>query len=188
MENGVVNTRREEGDGQTPIAQIADELNVETIMEGTVQYAGDQVRITAQLIDPGTGSHLWSGNYDRPFADLFAIQSEIARAMVDAADLRLTAEASRRPTGSFLAYEQYLEGRYFLNQGWAPGRGLKEAIDSGAWLVGPADQVTEKLKDIEARYPGLESVNVGQVIGTPESVILEQLERFSEEVMPAFTN
>ena len=51
---------------------------------------------------------------------------------------------------------------------------------------GTAESVTEKLKDVEARYPGLESVNVQQVIGTPESVILEQLERFSEEVMPAF--
>lgn len=65
---------------------------------------------------------------------------------------------------------------------------LKDAIDSGAWLCGPADAVTEKLKAIEERYPGLESVNVGQVIGTPQSFILEQLERFSEEVMPAFVN
>ena len=66
--------------------------------------------------------------------------------------------------------------------------GLEGAIDAGAWLCGPADQITEKLKDIEARYPGLEFVNVQQVIGTPQSVILEQLERFSEEVMPAFKN
>jgi len=63
---------------------------------------------------------------------------------------------------------------------------LRQAVDAGAWLCGTAESVTEKLKDIEARYPGLESVNVQQVIGTPESVILEQLERFSEEVMPAF--
>ena len=63
---------------------------------------------------------------------------------------------------------------------------LRQAVDAGAWLCGTAESVTEKLKDVEARYPGLESVNVQQVIGTPESVILEQLERFSEEVMPAF--
>ena len=63
---------------------------------------------------------------------------------------------------------------------------LREAVDSGAWLCGPAELVTEKLKAIEEAYPGLESVNVGQVIGTPQSVILEQLQRFSEEVMPAF--
>ena len=65
---------------------------------------------------------------------------------------------------------------------------LKDAVDSGAWLCGPAEVVTEKLKAIEEAYPGLETINVGQVIGTPQSVILEQLERFSEEVMPAFKN
>jgi len=63
---------------------------------------------------------------------------------------------------------------------------LRQAVDAGAWICGTAESVTEKLKDVEAKYPGLESVNVQQVIGTPESVILEQLERFSEEVMPAF--
>jgi alkanesulfonate monooxygenase SsuD/methylene tetrahydromethanopterin reductase-like flavin-dependent oxidoreductase (luciferase family) len=65
---------------------------------------------------------------------------------------------------------------------------LKEAVDAGSWLVGPAENVIEKLKAVEERYPGLEAVNVGQVIGTPQSVILEQLERFSEEVMPEFKN
>ena len=63
---------------------------------------------------------------------------------------------------------------------------LRQAVDAGAWFCGTAESVTEKLKDVEARYPGLEAVNVQQEIGTPESVILEQLERFSEEVMPAF--
>ena len=57
---------------------------------------------------------------------------------------------------------------------------------AGSWLCGPAELITEKLMNIQERYPGLASVNVGQVIGTPQSVILEQLQRFSEEVMPAF--
>ena len=65
---------------------------------------------------------------------------------------------------------------------------LKEAVDSGAWLCGPPEVIIEKLKGIEQRYPGLNSVHVGQVIGTPQSVILEQLQRFSEDVMPAFKN
>ena len=63
---------------------------------------------------------------------------------------------------------------------------LREAVDAGAWFCGPPESIIEKLKDIEERYPGLESVNVGQTIGTPQSVILEQLQQFSEEVMPAF--
>ncbi len=63
---------------------------------------------------------------------------------------------------------------------------LDQAAAAGSWLCGPAELITEKLMNVQDRYPGLESVNVGQVIGTPQSVILEQLQRFSEEVMPAF--
>ena len=63
---------------------------------------------------------------------------------------------------------------------------LKDAVDAGAWLCGPPEAIIGKLKDLEQAYPGLNAVNVGQVIGTPQSVILEQLQRFSEEVMPAF--
>ncbi len=63
---------------------------------------------------------------------------------------------------------------------------LDQAAAAGSWLCGPAELITEKLMNVQERYPGLASVNVGQVIGTPQSVILEQLQRFSEEVMPAF--
>ena len=63
---------------------------------------------------------------------------------------------------------------------------LRQAVDAGAWFCGPSESIIEKLKEVEERYPGLESVNVQQTIGTPESVILEQLQQFSEEVMPAF--
>ena len=65
---------------------------------------------------------------------------------------------------------------------------LKDAVDAGAWLCGPAELITEKLMEIQERYPGLESMNVGHAIGTPESVILEQLDWFAKEVMPAFTS
>lgn len=65
-------------DGMTPIPQIAQELRVETVMEGSVQYAKGRVLVTAQLIDPTTNAHLWSENYDREFADIFAIQADIA--------------------------------------------------------------------------------------------------------------
>jgi len=100
------------GDGQTPIAQIAEELNVETIMEGTVQYAEGQVRITVQLINPETGSHIWSGNYDRAFADIFVIQSEIASRIAVALEAELSPaeqeSIARRPTDSAAAYALYL--------------------------------------------------------------------------------
>ncbi len=63
---------------------------------------------------------------------------------------------------------------------------LRHAIKAGTWLVGPPELITERLMEIQHKYPGLEFVNVGQVVGTPLRVILEQLERFSAEVMPAF--
>jgi alkanesulfonate monooxygenase SsuD/methylene tetrahydromethanopterin reductase-like flavin-dependent oxidoreductase (luciferase family) len=63
---------------------------------------------------------------------------------------------------------------------------LREAVRSGSWLVGPPEMVTERLKEIEARYPGLERINVGQPVGAPQAVILEQLAWFARDVMPAF--
>jgi len=63
---------------------------------------------------------------------------------------------------------------------------LEDGVKAGSWLCGPPEMIAEKIRDVESRYPGLEQVNVGAVIGTPQSVILEQLERFGKEVMPEF--
>ena len=65
---------------------------------------------------------------------------------------------------------------------------LEQAVEGGSWLVGPPELVTEKIMAIQERYPGLESIMVGEAVGTPQSVILEQLEAFAEGVMPAFKN
>ena len=63
---------------------------------------------------------------------------------------------------------------------------LQHALKAGTWLIGPPELITEQLMAIQHRYPGLEVVNVGMPVGTPQAVILEQLERFSQQVMPAF--
>ena len=63
---------------------------------------------------------------------------------------------------------------------------LRQAVKAGSWLIGPPEQITEQLMALQHKYPGLEVVNVGQPVGTPQAVILEQLERFSAQVMPAF--
>jgi alkanesulfonate monooxygenase SsuD/methylene tetrahydromethanopterin reductase-like flavin-dependent oxidoreductase (luciferase family) len=63
---------------------------------------------------------------------------------------------------------------------------LRNAVKAGSWLIGPPELITEQLMEVQHKYPGLEVVNVGQVVGTPQAQILEQLERFSVEVMPAF--
>ena len=63
---------------------------------------------------------------------------------------------------------------------------LQEAVAAGSWLCGRPESVIEKLGEVQDRYPGLEQINAGSVIGTPQAVILEQLERFGKEVMPHF--
>ena len=65
---------------------------------------------------------------------------------------------------------------------------LDEAVEGGSWLIGTPEQVTEQLMSIQKQYPGLQEINVGMPVGTPQSVIIEQLEQFAEEVMPAFKN
>ena len=73
----------------------------------------------------------------------------------------------------------------------APYAGLpsiEEAVKGGAFLCGPAEQIIEQLMKLEEAYPGLERINVAHPVGTPQSIILEQLQQFAEEVMPAFTN
>jgi hypothetical protein len=63
---------------------------------------------------------------------------------------------------------------------------LRDAVKAGAWFCGPPELIAERLMEVQDRYPGLERVHVGQVIGTPQRVIVEQLEWFAREVMPTF--
>jgi TolB-like protein/Tfp pilus assembly protein PilF len=101
-------------DQNTDITAIADALNVSTILEGSVQRAGNTVRVTAQLIEAETGFHLWSGNYDRNLDDIFAIQDEIANEVVAALKITLLGESAerlaKRDTENLEAYTEYLLG------------------------------------------------------------------------------
>jgi len=99
------------------IRQVGRDLGVETVLEGSVRQAGDQVRITAQLIDTETGFHLWSDTYDRQLADIFQVQDEIAGAIVENLRIQLApqeqqlAQRTRAPTQNVEAYELYLKGQ-----------------------------------------------------------------------------
>ena len=99
-------------DSGLSIPEIAQELNVGTIMEGSVRYASDRVRVTVQLIDAATDEHLWSETYDREFADIFAIETDIALNVVDALEAEFSLEEQqileRPPTTSPAAYRLYL--------------------------------------------------------------------------------
>jgi adenylate cyclase len=100
------------------IAEIGRRLNVGHVLEGSVRKAGGRVRITAQLIDAAADSHLWAERYDRDFNDIFALQDEIAQAIVAALKVRLLPAEKKaietRSTHDPEAYQIYLQGRYHL--------------------------------------------------------------------------
>lgn len=100
-------------DTTKPVKQIAAELGVGTLLEGSVRRSGDQVRVTAQLIDASTDEHIWAQNYDRKLEDIFAIQGELATAITDALRIVLTDEQAdalaQRPTQNLEAYELFLK-------------------------------------------------------------------------------
>jgi TolB-like protein/DNA-binding winged helix-turn-helix (wHTH) protein/Flp pilus assembly protein TadD len=113
-----------------PLPQIARELNVDAVVEGTVLRSGDQVRITAQLIDATSDKHLWSQSYEGPVKDTLALQSQVARAIADQIRINLNAQEQAALQNVKVvnpqAYESYLKGRYFWNKRTADG--LKVAL------------------------------------------------------------
>ncbi len=101
------------------VATIARALNVANILEGSVRKSATTLRITAQLIRASDSSHLWSQTYDRAVTDVFKVQDEIARDVVSALKVKLlpTQELPKVPrTSNPEAYQQYLQGRYYLNR------------------------------------------------------------------------
>ncbi len=102
------------------LREIAKQLGVTNILEGSVQRAGNQVRVNVQLINAATDRHLWAEVYDRKLVDIFAVESEIARAVADTLKAKLTGSAERvlaaRPTDNPEAHQLYLRGRYFWNR------------------------------------------------------------------------
>jgi len=101
---------------ETPLPQIAEELNVDAVVEGSVLRVGPRVRITAQLIHAATDTHVWAESYDRELADVLVVQSEIARAIAREIQVALTPEEDKRLTRARRvnpeAYEAYLKGRF----------------------------------------------------------------------------
>jgi TolB-like protein len=108
-------------DKSEDIREIGRKLDVTSILEGSVRKAGDRVRITAQLIDVADGSHVWSERYDRVLEDVFAIQDDIASAIVERLRVELTAGEQERLAEAREvnpeAHELYLRGRHVLNRG-----------------------------------------------------------------------
>ena len=114
---------------QLDLRDVGRQLNVAAILEGSVQRAGDDVRITAQLIDAETGFHLWSGKFDRRLEDIFAVEDEIARSIADTLRTPLglmpADQLVTRATEDPEAYKLYLQGQFMLGE---RGASLMRAI------------------------------------------------------------
>jgi TolB-like protein/Flp pilus assembly protein TadD len=132
------------------LREIAGKLGVANILEGSVQKSADQVRVNVQLINTTIDAHLWADTYDRKLTDVFAIETEIAKAVADKLKAKLTGREqhaiSSRPTESSEAHQLYLKGRYFWNKRTSDG--LKTGI-------GYFNQAIEKDPGYGPAYAGL---------------------------------
>ena len=113
------------------LPQIAKQLGVMHILEGSVQKANDQVRVNVQLINALTDAHLWADTFDRKLTDIFAVETEIAKTIADTLQAKLTGSEknaiSKKPTENPAAHELYLQGRYFWSKRSAAN--LQKSID-----------------------------------------------------------
>ncbi len=133
-----------------PLPQIATELNVDAVVEGTVMRVGNRVRITAELVQVSTDQHLWADTYESPIGDVLALQNRVSSAIVDEIRINLTKEDKERlaqkPSVSPEAYEDYLKGRYYWNK--RSGEGFEKAI-------GYFEDATRKDPQYALAYAGL---------------------------------
>src|SRR6267142_1080258 len=133
-----------------PLPQIASELNVDAVVEGTVMRVGNRVRITAELVQVSTDQHLWADTYESPIGDVLALQNRVSSAIVDEIRINLTKEDKERlaqkPSVSPEAYEDYLKGRYYWNK--RSGEGFEKAI-------GYFEDATRKDPQYALAYAGL---------------------------------
>jgi adenylate cyclase len=125
------------------LVKVARELGVKFLLEGSVRKAGERVRVTAQLIDGASGGHLWADRYDRELTDIFAIQDEITRAIVDQLKVRLFPEEvkalGQAPTGNVEAYTYYLRGRQYFH-------------NSTKWFLGLARQMFTRAIELDPNF------------------------------------
>jgi len=133
-----------------PLPQIARELNVDAVVEGSVERSGEQVRITAQLIQAPADKHLWAQSYEGNLRDALALQKTVARAIAEEIRIEVTPrEQAALKTAKAInpdAYEEYLKGRYFWNKRTAVG--LTKALDH-------FNQSISKDPNYAAAYSGL---------------------------------
>jgi len=161
------------------IKDIARSLNVRYLLEGSVRLAGDDMRITAQLIDGQNGYHLWSGAYDRKTEDVFAVQSDIARQVARNLKVVLTSNLENTleqvPTENWEAYDAYLRGRDYLRRSNSPGNLNNAALQfQQATTLDPAFGLA---------YAGTCEARLAQYRQNSESSLFEQAEKACNRAM-----
>jgi len=150
------------------IKEIARQLAVGHILEGSVRKSGKQVRITAQLIDVSTDTHMWSKTYDRELKNIFAIQDEIAAEIVHEMKIALNTSGlisreTSQPTKDMLAYQDYLRGRHFFIQRGIPS--LKASLEAMQSAVARDPEFTEAWAGLcmtAAVISGWDQDNIGE--------------------------
>src|SRR5262249_9772030 len=114
------------------LSEIARQLGVANILEGSVQKAGDQVRVNVQLVDAQTDSHVWADTYDRKLTDIFGVESDIAKGVAESLRAKLTGREERelavKPTNNPEAYDAYLRGLAFQSRSAYSVDALRKAI------------------------------------------------------------
>jgi len=151
------------------VVEIGRKLQVDHILEGSVRKAGNRIRVTAQLIDVRTDTHLWSDTYTRELDDIFAVQDEIAKAIVEALKLTLSVGDQKKladhSTNNVKAYNQYLLGRHLWNQRSSQSlsaaiKPLREAVEMDPQF----DQAWAALADVYVILPEYKAGSVEKSI------------------------
>lgn len=137
------------------VREVGRKLAVGSVLEGSVRRSGDRLRVSAQLLSAKDGYQLWSESYDRSLADVFAVQEDIARAIVSALKVRLVGGAdsslATHPTTDLVAYDRYLKGRFAWNQR------TEASIPEAAQYF---EQATKRDPNFARAYAGLSDANL----------------------------
>ena len=130
------------------LPEIGQALSVAHVLEGSVQRSANRVRVSAQLIDARSDTHIWAEKYDRDLSDVFAIQSEIAQAIADQLQARLSPREKRaineRPTSDVAAYDFYLRAKELLYDGEVSPVNVRQNLFEVAQLLDKALRATRR--------------------------------------------
>jgi TolB-like protein/Tfp pilus assembly protein PilF len=162
------------------LSEIAKELNVGAILEGSVRKAADDLRITAQLIDVDNDEHLWSQDYNRKFENVFSLQAEIAQKVADSLQVTILSKESKelgkKPTKNMEAYILYLKGHTYSNQFTLES--FKKMIDYWEHAIQKDPNYAQVYASIASAYS---SAGSGELLPTNEA--FTKAERFAEKAM-----